>query len=211
MPQNVDCNQLPEMDLNSKVVGHLSMTTHNTTWDANIEAGAIITPPHSKENVVGFGNFLLPQLTACLAITYETSQERKREVNGALIFEWVRYYATLGFKVMVYDKNGANRNSIYFDKYGLSQNQHGRDWLWGVDYHPYTVLGLLISDNANLKYDNTNVKHDVFFLDDDKTATLTHCRFEARTLYGSDNVLVADFDEFLYCPVAALTSAGQQS
>ena len=211
VPPNVDCTQLQEMNISSRAAGHLSMTTHNTTWDAIFEGAAIIAPPPSKEKVVGLGTFILPQPTACLAITYETSHEKKKEVNGALVYEWVRYYATLGFNVMIYDKNGANRNSIYTGKYGLSQNQHGRDWLKKVDYHPYTVFGLISGDNSNLKYDNTKFKSDILFLDDDKTATLTHCRFEASTLYGSDNVLVADFDEFLYCPSAALNFASQQS
>jgi hypothetical protein len=34
----------------------------------------------------------------------------------------------------------------------------------------------------------------------DKTLTLTHCRFEAKAVFGIDNVLAVDFDEFLYCP-----------
>jgi hypothetical protein len=35
--------------------------------------------------------------------------------------------------------------------------------------------------------------------DNDKVNTLTHCRFEARSLFNTDKVLVVDFDEFLYC------------
>ena len=34
----------------------------------------------------------------------------------------------------------------------------------------------------------------------DKDYTYTHCRFEANSLLGITNVLVADFDEFLFCP-----------
>lgn len=216
VPPNYDCNQLPEMDTSSKVIGFLSMTTHNTTWEARIDAAAIAKLPIREMYPagflrVGYGSVLPPVLTACLAITYETSHEKKKEVNGAIVYEWVRYYATLGFNVMIYDKNGGNRNAIFNEKYGLSQNQHGRDWLDKVDYHPYTVFGLITGDSNVWKYDNTKFKYDVLFFDDDKTATLTHCRFEASTLYGSDNVLVADFDEFLYCPSGALNFAGQQS
>ena len=194
------------------------MTTHNTTWVATFETKAavkIIHRPHRKkrEKSGSLGKISLSQPTACLAITYETSNERKREVNGAMVFEWVRYYATLGFNVMLYDKNGEHQSSIFTDAYGLSQNQQGnRDWLKRVDYHPYTIFGLLTGEKSNLKYDNTNVNHqDMIFLDDDKTATLTHCRFEASALHGSDNVLVADFDEFLYCPSAKVNFASQFS
>lgn len=45
----------------------------------------------------------------------------------------------------------------------------------------------------------------------DKTATLTQCRFEAKTLYGIEKVLVADFDEFLFCPLASSSSVEGQS
>ena len=217
VPENVDCNQLREMDSSHKLVGNLSMTTHNTTWVATFETKAVVKINHrasrkKKENG-GLGKVSLSQPTACLAITYETSNERKREVNGAMVFEWVRYYATLGFNVMLYDKNGEHQSSIFTDAYGLSQNQQGnRDWLKRVDYHPYTIFGLLTGEKSNLKYDNTNVNHqDMIFLDDDKTATLTHCRFEASALHGSDNVLVADFDEFLYCPSAKVNFASQFS
>jgi len=32
--------------------------------------------------------------------------------------------------------------------------------------------------------------------------TLTHCRFEAKAVHNIDTVLVVDFDEFLFCPIA---------
>jgi hypothetical protein len=72
VPQNVDCNQLEEMDISSRAVGHLSMTTHNRTWDADFEAAAITYPPAPEENEYGLGNVALPQPIACLAIPYIT-------------------------------------------------------------------------------------------------------------------------------------------
>ena len=33
----------------------------------------------------------------------------------------------------------------------------------------------------------------------DKSATLTQCRFDANSVYNITNIIVADFDEFLYC------------
>ena len=36
----------------------------------------------------------------------------------------------------------------------------------------------------------------------DKVNTFTHCRFEAKAVYGIDRVLTVDFDEFLYCTAA---------
>ena len=47
------------------------------------------------------------------------------------------------------------------------------------------------------------------FAGHDKTQTFTHCRFEAKAVYGIDNVLVTDFDEFLFCPWAKPTAQAQ--
>ena len=45
----------------------------------------------------------------------------------------------------------------------------------------------------------------------DKTMTFTQCRFEAKALYGIDRVLITDFDEFLYCPVAGPSLKNQST
>lgn len=41
--------------------------------------------------------------------------------------------------------------------------------------------------------------------------TLTHCRFEAKAVHGIQQVIVADFDEFLYCPAGGPTAEGQKN
>ena len=46
--------------------------------------------------------------------------------------------------------------------------------------------------------------------DDDKSLTLTHCRFEAKARLGAEAVLVADADEFLLCPSAGPTLPAQR-
>lgn len=40
---------------------------------------------------------------------------------------------------------------------------------------------------------------------------MTHCRFEARAVYGITKVLVVDFDEFLYCPSGNPNALTQRS
>jgi uncharacterized C2H2 Zn-finger protein len=52
-------------------------------------------------------------------------------------------------------------------------------------------------------------KHHIHYTDNDKTDTLTWCRFDARTQYGSTDVLVVDYDEFLYCPRTKATYRAQ--
>ena len=44
----------------------------------------------------------------------------------------------------------------------------------------------------------------------DKTLTLTHCRFEAKSVYGLDDVISIDFDEFFYCHQASPLSISSQ-
>ena len=159
------------------------------------------------------------QLAVCLSIPYTSTDIEKTIGNGAMLLEWVRYYALLGFKVLIYDRDGKNKHHIFKSKYGTAQRVRvppGR-----LVYHPYTIRGLLDPSRKGLTYDNTDntTSSDKNEMDykrgryesqgHDKVQTLTHCRFEARALYGIDNVLVVDFDEFLYCPVASATLKGQ--
>ena len=208
--------------------GVVNMDLETTIWQSKFVANNF--KPHHPIK------YKLPSIpdkntmAVCLAIPYTTSDPEKIVVNGALIFEWVQYYSLLGLKVMIYDKNGANRQYIMNSDYGNAQGKRGNQWLANVVYHPNTIFGLLDKQKATVKYDNTEheirlaqpksrkKKHVAFgsvasekYTDDDKTATLTHCRFEASAMYGIDNVLVSDFDEFLYCPNAAPTFVGQRN
>jgi hypothetical protein len=209
--------------------GVVNMDLETTIWQSKFIANNFKPNQQLK--------YILPSIpeknsmAVCLSIPYTTSDPRKVIVNGALIFEWVQYYSLLGFKVMIYDKNGVNRKYITNSDYGKAQGKKGSQWLANVVYHPNTILGLLDKQRLAVTYDNTEhelriaqgksfkkKKNVVFgsvasekYTDDDKTATLTHCRFEASAMYGIDNVIVADFDEFVYCPNAAPTFAGQRN
>ena len=55
----------------------------------------------------------------------------------------------------------------------------------------------------------THNKHNLRFADNDKTDTLTWCRFDARTQYGLTDILVVDYDEFIYCPRAKASFSAQ--
>ena len=155
----------------------------------------------------------------CLSIPYTSTDTAKAAANGAILLEWIRYYSLIGFKVLVYDRDGANAHHIFNSSYGASQNiriHRGK-----LVYHPYTIRGLLDASRKGLTYDNTEVE----ILNDkeadnhrrgrfesqghDKVQTLTHCRFEAKALYNIDTVLVVDYDEFLYCPVVPPTARAQ--
>ena len=155
----------------------------------------------------------------CLSIPYTSTDIEKATANGAILLEWIRYYAVLGFKVLIYDRDGANSHHIFGSKYGESQKiriPKGR-----LVYHPYTIRGILDPSSKGLHYDNTETILQNEDGEDnlrlgryesqghDKVQTLTHCRFEAKALYGIENVLVVDFDEFLYCPVVAATAKAQ--
>jgi hypothetical protein len=198
------------MESDLLVTGHLTMERYNTTWKSRF-------PVHNKTVTGAVTEPVKP--TACLAIPYTSSYSEKAVVNGAMLFEWVRYYSLLGFKVYVYDRHGANRHYIYNSSYGAANNQQSKDWISNVVYLKHTVFSLLSKNNPVPHFDSTipltkenfyQMEDDVVYLDDDKTATLTHCRFEAGAVDGSYKVLVADYDEFLYCPNGASTFMGQR-
>jgi hypothetical protein len=209
-PDNAVCTGHHEMDSDLLLTGHLRMERHNTTWKSRF-------PYHNKTETEMVAKPVKP--TACLAIPYKSSMPDKGVVNGAMLYEWVRYYSILGFKVYVYDRYGANRHFIYNSTYGNANNQQGTDWLSNIVYIKHTVFSLLDKTNPVPQFDNAIFKdlsneeqllNDVSYLDDDKTATLTHCRFETGAIDGSYQVLVADYDEFLYCPNGASSFAGQR-
>ena len=196
-PDNAVCTGPHEMESDLLLTGHIAMDMHNTTWKARFPL--VIEKEPAKPS-------------ACLVLPYKTSIPEKAAVNGAVLYEWVRYHSLMGFKIIIYDRNGANKHYIFNSTYGQANNQQGLDWTSSVVYLRHTIFGLLDKANPEAKYDNINDKNEMDggYLDDDKTATLTHCRFEANALYGSTKVLVADFDEFLFCPKGALTFSGQK-
>ena len=38
-----------------------------------------------------------------------------------MLLEWIRYHAQLGFKLLIYDRDGANEDHIYHSYYGAAQ------------------------------------------------------------------------------------------
>lgn len=135
----------------------------------------------------------------CLVLPYLSTDSDKAAGNGAMIAEYINYYSQLGLDVFVYDRDGVHEkyffNSTYVQTRNLDLHFH---------YHKFTIHGLLYQNQHGFRYDNENELHktsvdDRELQDRDKTLTITHCRFEARALYRIEDMLVADFDEFLYC------------
>lgn len=175
-------------------------------------------------------------LAVCLAIPYLSSSEDKVEVNGVLIFEFIRHYSNLGFKVLIYDRKGHNFERIFTHPYSqrffskrdrlrlarhlrngkthsfVSDPQDGGLEHLNFRYYNYTLLERLGGYHYDIRYENTlGLSAAVLYTDMDKQLTYTHCRFAAKNLYGIENVLVADFDEFLFCPRAQSTATAQRN
>jgi hypothetical protein len=117
----------------------------------------------------------------CLSIPYTSSYSTKESANGAMLLEFIRYYATLGFKVLIYDRDGANKKHIFNSKYGSAQNitiPKG-----SLVYNPYTIRGLLDPAKKGAKYDNiegsnsNNWQRRFQSQGHDKVLTLTHCSY----------------------------------
>ena len=157
-----------------------------------------------------------PMVAVCAIIPYTSLDKEKVLGNRQMLLEWIHYYDRLGFRVFVYDRDGANANVLH--------DRERIDALFGqghqfqhLHYFNFTIRGLLDTTRAGLKYDNTERKPGAGWgassstntlraryeaQGHDKVNTFTHCRFEAKAIYGLDRVLAVDFDEFLYCPSA---------
>ena len=146
-------------------------------------------------------------VAVCTAWPYTTSDFTKTHANQAMVYEFLRYYSNLGFWLMVYDNNGVNMKGVFDSAYARANPQRGR-FAGAIDkylmYHNYTIAGLIAPQSSPHYYDNDHTRQQsvrqetTFIQGDDKTSTLTHCRFEARARYGIERVLVVDFDEFLF-------------
>lgn len=148
------------------------------------------------------------KFAVCLSIPYSSSDPEKVISNGALLAEFIRYYSLLGFKVFVYDRDGMNKAVLDKSPYMVARNIT-LDFV----YYNYTIYGLLNPDTFGMRYDNEyeTTKPVLREIQDwDKTLTNTHCRFEVKATQKIQNVLVVDFDEFLYCDEAKPTFTDQK-
>jgi hypothetical protein len=183
------------------------------TWSASFTAVTYPRAPREKSN---------SDMGICLSIPYTSTDTRKQKPNAAILQEWVKYYLKLGFKVMVYDREGKHSQHIQvirkFDHKLMDNN---------LFYYNHTIRQLLDPQGQAYLYDNNeeqghyqNVVSSLHLNDKmvraeiqriDKMLTSTHCRFEMKALLGIEDVIVADFDEFLYCPSVSATAMDQAS
>lgn len=168
-----------------------------------------------------------PQFAVCTAQVYLTSDDAKIPVNQALTFEFVRYYALLGFKVMLYDRAGATSRGAFDTPYARlhwPKGKYANAINESFDKHDWTVHGLLnLEDEEEIirsdmqeqsglpEEERRSWRHKTADWRSDKGLTYSHCRFEAKAKYGITNVVVVDFDEFLYCKDAPATLEGQSA
>ena len=207
-------------NLTQSVAGELIIQTAKSR--RNFSASFRTNSQFHRTNNVPFNNYETSikkdrkvNKAVCLVLPYVSSNEAKKKLNSAILSEWVHYYSQLGYKVLVYDRDSAHYDDIYYSNiYKTSQNLLDINTLKNVYYFPYTIWSLLQKGLNRIRYDNTDpdlvvIRNRRNFLDADKTNTITHCRFEAYALFGIDNVFVADSDEFIYCPYATHTPNAQ--
>lgn len=146
----------------------------------------------------------------CTTWPYRSSFAEKVAVNNALMLEYLRYHALLGFRIFVFDRSGSNLDA-------LTSSAYANAAAWGsdsssllhllrnrVDYRNYTIMSLMggSANHATVPFSDREDAHagrHGFEFDLDKSLSLTQCRFEARSKYGLETALVSDFDEFLFC------------
>jgi hypothetical protein len=148
------------------------------------------------------------ELGVCSIIPYVSSDDIKAEINGAMIYDYIRYYSQLGYKIMLFDRNGRHFNAIFSSKYAkrfdsssASTSSSPGNSQFTLHYYNYTILQALNGYPIDVRYENDiGLSPAVVYTDYDKRYTYTYCRFALKHLYGIENVVINDFDEFLYCP-----------
>ncbi len=169
----------------------------------------------------------------CTVIPYSSYDEERSKMNSWMVYEFIRYYSRMGFLVMMYDRQGENLNNInkYYDfeeQYGLHSNgQRSRRTTnsnsindnededkspWYLRYYDFTIFQLLRLYPKNIVFNNKDgmLNRAIVKSDFDKRLTLTQCRQTVKQLYGIEEVLVIDFDEFLYCPQSYANALAQE-
>lgn len=170
-------------------------------WTTNMDLDLmnIVRKPKSRERAI------------CAVIPYTATDPGRRDINDGMTFDFIRYYNRLGFKVVIYDRDGINYDNIMHGPY--SQLQGDDPKRFDLLYYNFTVLQRLIPGIAKFEADNVDsikLSKVVVRGDIDKRLTYTYCRTHLRQTYGIEDVLVVDFDEFLFCPRASATADGQR-
>ena len=193
------CHNFKQMHHNGPATHKLTMFLRDgTEWHAKFST---VKSAASKQTLTH--EFWNEPVAVCTAWVYSTDQPDKVPINQALVYEFLRYYANLGMKIFVYDRDGAGIKGV-FDSHYAKANPQRSSFVHAIDrslvYHNYTIHSLLRPDLDVSKFDMIGAtKKTVAWFDSDKDLTYTQCRFEAQAKYGINRVIVIDFDEFLFC------------
>lgn len=147
----------------------------------------------------------------CAVIPYTATDSVRKDINDGMAYDFIRYYNRLGFKVVIYDRDGVNYDHIMHGAY--SQIQGDDSSQFDLLYYNFTVLQRLIPGISKFEAENVDsikLSKVVVRGDIDKRLTYTYCRTHLRQTFGIEEVLVIDYDEFLYCPRAPPTIIGQK-
>ena len=217
-PQSFDCTNLKSKIAphGKRPTGHLTMQLTNKTWSAPFSANDYVSKMRSKN--LNEGKESSPGgIAACLILPYVSSNDVKADINNIILYEWIRHHTSLEIKVIIFDRGGARAHAVYNNTYGKTQGNINFD---RVSYYPHTIASLFEKNLTSYTYDNNESGNSrekssswdrLHRSDSDKTNTLSYCRFEASAVYGIENVMVMDSDEFLLCPEAAPSYAAQQT
>jgi hypothetical protein len=164
---------------------HLTMFLESVTWDASF-AAQLFQPAARKSKSFTRSPNILDHVAICATVPYTSTDKNKALANGAMIFEWVRYYARLGIKTILYDRDGANGELIFESDYGAEQRRQNEGVFDNFLYYNYTIRGLLDTARKGMRYDNTE---GIAGLDNNATVEAENSRrgrFESQGAYVHD-------------------------
>lgn len=148
-------NSVPK---NGRLAVHLSMPV----LAINSKQKMVNINFYAKPFWEGRSKFLNSQLAVCTVMPYYSSVPEKSIVQGAILHDWALYHLALGFKVVIYDRNGNHKQHLFKDfKYKNNVrdeiNKNTADLFDNLIYHDYTILQMIDKSTNTTSYDNTEM------------------------------------------------------
>lgn len=146
-----------------------------------------------EEDIYSFNTTAEEEVGVCTVWPYTI--EESKDIDSAMIFEFVRHYSNLGMRMFIFDRDMKHLDGMFESAYAkaylrLEGRQRLAKYKAHIISHNFTTLSLL---NPSLR------SSQISYNDHDKELTYSLCRFEAQALYGIHRILVVDYDEFLVC------------
>ena len=99
-------------------------------------------------------------LAICLVVPSTSSDVSRRHSFSGMLLECIRYYTSLGFKVLLYDQSGQNQSGLFTDPYHhdyMYPNMSSK-----ISYYNYTIRGAMVREAVEFDNNDLNKAPDAW-------------------------------------------------